>query len=48
MQTLDTLEVYNNAKAFRKEVIKTANIAEGYGRYHYQEAIRFAELPGVH
>ena len=68
MQTLDTLEVYINAKAFRKEVVKaantfpkeekflltaqtkdtarsiTANIAEGYGRYHYQEAIQFCRI----
>src|SRR5690349_9245080 len=68
MQTLDTLEVYISAKAFRKEVIKTANtfpkeekflltaqtkdsarsitanIAEGYGRYHYQEAIQFFRI----
>jgi four helix bundle protein len=68
MQTLDTLEVCLLAKAYRKEVIKTANtfpkeekflltaqimdsarsitanIAEEYGRYHYQEAINFAEL----
>jgi four helix bundle protein len=68
MQTLDTLEVYIAAKAFRKEVVKaantfpkeekflliaqikdsarsiTANIAEGYGRYHYQEAIQFCRI----
>jgi hypothetical protein len=68
MQTLDTLEVYISAKAFRKEVVKTANtfpkeekflltaqtkdaarsitanIAEGYGRYHYQEAIQFCRI----
>lgn len=68
MQTLGTLEVYLLAKAFRKEVIKTANtfpkeerflltaqikdsarsitanIAEGYGRYHYQEAIQFCRI----
>jgi four helix bundle protein len=68
MQTLDTLEVYISAGAFRKEVIKTANtfpkeekflltgqtkdaarsitanIAEGYGRYHYQEAIQFCRI----
>jgi four helix bundle protein len=68
MQTLDTLEVYICAKAFRKEVVKTANtfpkeekflltaqikdaarsitanIAEGYGRYHYQEAIQFCRI----
>ena len=60
MQTLDTLEVYISAKAFRKEVVQiantfpkeekfllvaqikdsarsiSANIAEGYGRFHYQ------------
>lgn len=68
MQTLDTLEVYISAKAFRREVVKaantfpeeekflltaqtkdaarsiTANIAEGYGRYHYQEAIQFCRI----
>ncbi|MGH2553883.1 MAG: four helix bundle protein [Chitinophagaceae bacterium] len=68
MQTLDTLEVYITAKAFRKEVIETvntypkeekflliaqtkdsarsvtANIAEGYGRYYYQEAIQFCRI----
>jgi four helix bundle protein len=68
MQTLDTLEVYISAKAFRKEIVKTANtfpkeekflliaqikdsarsisanIAEGYGRYHYQEAIQFCRI----
>lgn len=68
MQTLDTLEVYISGKAFRKEVVKTANtfpkeekflltaqlkdsarsitanIAEGYGRYHYQEAIQFCRI----
>lgn len=68
MQTLDTLEVYTLAKAYRKEVVKTANtfpkeekflltaqikdsarsitanIAEGYGRYHYQEAIQFCRI----
>jgi four helix bundle protein len=67
MQTLDTLEVYILAKAYRKEVVKiantfpkeerfllaeikdsarsiTANIAEGYGRYHYQEAIQFCRI----
>ncbi len=68
MQTLDTLEVYLLAKAYRKEVVKTANtfpkeekflltaqikdsvrsitanIAEGYGRYHYQEAIQFCRV----
>ena len=68
MQTLDTLEVYISGKAFRREVVKTANtfpkeekflltaqlkdsarsitanIAEGYGRYHYQEAIQFCRI----
>lgn len=68
MQTLDTLEVYISAKAFRKEVVQiantfpkeekflliaqikdcarsiTANIAEGYGRFHYQEAIQFCRI----
>jgi four helix bundle protein len=68
MQTLDTLEVYLLAKAYRKEVILvantfpkeekflltcqikdsarsiTANIAEGYGRFHYQEAIQFCRI----
>ncbi len=68
MQTLETLEVYISAKAFRKEIdtiantfpkdekflltaqIKdsarsiSANIAEGYGRYHYQEAIQFCRI----
>jgi four helix bundle protein len=68
MQTLDTLEVYISAKAYRKEVMMTANtfpkeenfllaaqtkdsarsvtanIAEGYGRYHYQEAIQFCRI----
>jgi four helix bundle protein len=68
MQTLDTLEVYLLAKAYRKEVIMTANtfpkdekflliaqikdsarsitanIAEGYGRFHYQEAIQFCRI----
>jgi four helix bundle protein len=68
MQTLDTLEVYISAKAFRKEVVMTANtfpkeekflltaqlkdsarsitanIAEGYGRFHYQEAIQFCRI----
>lgn len=68
MQTLDTLEVYISAKAFRKEVIQiantfpkeekfllvaqikdsarsiSANIAEGYGRFHYQEAIQFCRI----
>ncbi len=68
MQTLDTLEVYISAKAFRKEVVTvantfpkeekflltaqikdsarsiSANIAEGYGRYHYQEAIQFCRI----
>ena len=65
MQTLDTLEVYIAAKAFRKEIVKaantfpkeekflliaqikdsarsiTANIAEGFGRYHYKENAKF-------
>lgn len=68
MQTLDTLEVYNTAKAFRKMVVAaantfpkeekflltaqikdsarsvSANIAEGYGRYYYQEAIKFCRI----
>ena len=68
MQTLDTLEVYISAKAFRKEVVQiantfpkeekfllvaqikdsarsiSANIAEGYGRLHYQEAIQFCRI----
>ncbi|MBK8311866.1 MAG: four helix bundle protein [Chitinophagaceae bacterium] len=68
MQTLDTLEVYISAKAFRKEVVQiantfpkeekfllvaqikdsarsiSANIAEGYGRFHYQEAIQFCRI----
>lgn len=68
MQTLETLEVYNTAKAFRKEVVLvanlfpkeekflliaqikdsarsvSANIAEGYGRFHYQEAIQFCRI----
>lgn len=68
MQTLDTPEVYINAKAFRKEVVMTANrfpkeekylltaqlkdsarsitanIAEGYERFHYQEAIQFCRI----
>ncbi len=68
MQTLDTLEVYNLAKEFRRQVVKIANtfpkeekfllvaqikdsarsissnIAEGYGRYHYQEAIQFCRI----
>ena len=68
MQTLDTLEVYISAKAFRKEIVAiantfpkeekflltaqikdcarsiSANIAEGYGRYHYQEAIQFCRI----
>ena len=65
MQTLDDLELYKIAKAYRKEVVQTANtfpkeekylltaqikdsarsitanIAEGYGRHHYQEVIQF-------
>ena len=68
MQTLDTLEVYISAKAFRKEVVQiantfpkeekfllvaqikdsarsiSANIADGYGRFHYQEAIQFCRI----
>ncbi len=68
MQTLDTLEVYISAKAFRKEIVAiantfpkeekflltaqikdcarsiSANIAEGFGRYHYQEAIQFCRI----
>ena len=68
VQTLDTLEVYNLAKSFRKDVVQiantfpkdekflltaqmkdsarsvTANIAEGYGRFHYQEAIQFCRI----
>ena len=68
MQTLDTLEVYISAKAFRKEVVQiantfpkeekfllvaqikdsarsiSANIAEGYGRFHYQEPIQFCRI----
>ena len=68
MQTLDTLEVYISAKAFRKEVVQiantfpkeekfllvaqikdsarsiSANIAEGDGRFHYQEAIQFCRI----
>ena len=68
MQTLETLEVYISAKAFRKEIVTiantfpkdekflltaqikdsarsiSANIAEGYGRYHYQEAIQFCRI----
>ena len=68
MQTLETLEVYILAKAFRKEIVTiantfpkeekflitaqikgsarsiSANIAEGYGRYHYQEAIQFCRI----
>ena len=68
MQTLDTLEVYISAKAFRKEVVQiantfpkeekfllvaqikdsarsiSANIAEGYGRFHHQEAIQFCRI----
>lgn len=68
MQTIDTLEVYIAAKAFRKEVVSiantfpkeekfllvaqmkdsvrsvSANIAEGYGRYHYQEAIQYCRI----
>ncbi len=68
MQTLDTLEVYITAKAFRKEIVAiantfpkeekflltaqikdcarsiSANIAEAYGRYHYQEAIQFCRI----
>ncbi len=68
METIETLNVYIAAKAFRKEVVViantfpkderflltaqvkdsarsiTANIAEGYGRYHYQEAIQFCRI----
>lgn len=68
MQTLDTLEIYLLAKAYRKEIIVvanafpkeetyllkaqikdsvrsiTANIAEGHGRYHYQEEIQFCRI----
>ena len=67
-KSLDTLELYQMARVFRKRItdlastfpkeeryllvaqIKdsarsiTANIAEGYGRYYYQDAIKFYRI----
>jgi four helix bundle protein len=67
-KSLDTLELYQMARFFRKRItdlastfpkeeryllvaqIKdsarsiTANIAEGYGRYYYQDAIKFYRI----
>jgi len=38
-------EKYNLASQMRKAAISvTANIAEGYGRYHYQENIQFLRI----
>ena len=68
MQTLDDLELYKEAKKFRKNVTATANtfpkeekflliaqikdsarsitanIAEGYGRFNWQETIQFCRI----
>ena len=42
---LPELEKYNlNSQIRRASVSSTANIAEGYGRYHYQEGIQFFRI----
>ena len=68
MKSLDTLEIYKGARAFRikisklvksfpssekyllvKQIVRSsrsvsANIAEGYGRFHYQENMQFLRI----
>lgn len=42
---LPELEKYNlNTQIRRASISSTANIAEGYGRYHYQEGIQFYRI----
>ena len=42
---LPELEKYNlNTQIRKASVSSTANIAEGYGRYHYQEGIQFYRI----
>lgn len=45
LPTLPTAEKYNLDIQIRKAAVSTtANIAEGYGRYHYQEGIQFYRI----
>ena len=45
INNLPESEKYNLANQMRRAAISiTANIAEGYGRYHYQENIQFLRI----